>query len=57
MNLKKELVLLSDKLDRLGLQKDADIIDHLLQKIASEGAMKLLEGEDDSDDPEVAQKS
>jgi len=57
MNLKKELVLLSDKLDRLGLQKDADIIDHLLQKIASEGAMKLLEGEGDSDDPEVAQKS
>ena len=45
MNLKKELVLLSDKLDRLGLTKDADVIDHLLNKIASEGAMSLLDDE------------
>lgn len=45
MNLKKELVLLSDKLDRLGFAKDADVIDHLLNKIASEGAMSLLDDE------------
>ena len=51
MNLKKELVLLSDKLDRLGLTKDADVIDHLLNKIASEGAMSLL---DDKAEEEVA---
>lgn len=45
MNLKDRLILLSDKLDRLGLQKDADIIDDLLNKIASEGAIKILEEE------------
>lgn len=50
MNLKKELILLSDKLDRLGLSKDADVIDHLLNKIASEGALSLLDDEDDSED-------
>lgn len=45
MNLKDRLILLSDKLDRLGLQKDADVIDDLLNKIASEGAIKILEEE------------
>lgn len=51
MNLKKELVLLSDKLDRLGLTKDADVIDHLLNKIASEGAMSLLDDENEEETP------
>lgn len=51
MNLKDRLILLSDKLDRLGLTKDADVIDHLLNKIASEGAMSLL---DDEGEEEVA---
>ena len=50
MNLKDRLILLSDKLDRLGLQKDADVIDDLLNKIASEGALSLLDDEADSDD-------
>jgi len=52
MNLKDELILLSDKLDRLGLQKDADLIDNLLTKIASKGAMELLEEEHAADDGE-----
>jgi hypothetical protein len=57
MNLKKELILLSDKLDRLGLSKDADVIDHLLNKIASEGALSLLDDEDDSDDADDSKPS
>ncbi len=51
MNLKDKLILISDKLDRLGLQKDADVIDSLLTKIASKGIMELLE-ELPSDDEE-----
>ena len=31
MDLKKKLVLLSDRLDRLGMQKEADIIDLTLK--------------------------
>lgn len=57
MNLKKELILLSDKLDRLGLSKDADVIDHLLNKIASEGALSLLDDEADSDDADDSKSS
>lgn len=52
MNLKDRLILLSDKLDRLGLQKDADVIDDLLNKIASEGAIKILEEESEEDSQE-----
>lgn len=52
MNLKDRLILLSDKLDRLGLQKDADTIDSLLKKIASKGAMEFLEEELEADNKE-----
>jgi hypothetical protein len=31
MNIKAKLIVLSDKLDRLGLTKDADLIDFLLK--------------------------
>lgn len=50
MKLKDKLIILSDKLDRLGLQKDADIIDLLLKKVATSGAADLLDDEDLSDD-------
>jgi len=52
MNLKDKLILLSDKLDMLGLQKDADVIDDLLNKIASEGVIKILEEESEEDGQE-----
>ena len=56
MKLKDKLIILSDKLDRLGLQKDADIIDLLLKKVATSNASDLLDDEDLSDD-EKAGKS
>jgi len=43
MDLKKKLILLSDKLDRAGLTKEADLID-LTIKLATESEfVKLLE--------------
>ena len=53
MKLKDKLIILSDKLDRLGLQKDADVIDLLLKKVATSNAAELLEEEDLSDDEEA----
>lgn len=53
MNLKKELVLLSDKLDRLGLTKDADIIDLAIKVAIDNGVITIFEEEieEDADEP------
>ena len=52
MNLKAKLIILSDKLDKLGLLKDADIIDLLLKKSAEEKDIsKILNEEVDADEP------
>ena len=45
MNLKRELVLLSDKLDRLGLQRDADIIDLAIKVAHERGLIEIFEEE------------
>jgi len=46
MNLKAKLIILSDKLDKLGLIKDADTIDFLLKKSSEEkDVSKILEEE------------
>jgi hypothetical protein len=50
MNLKKELVRLSDKLDRLGLTKDADIIDLAIKTAIDNGVITIFEEELEADD-------
>lgn len=50
MNLKKELVILSDKLDRLGLTKDADIIDLAIKTAIDNGVITIFEEELEADD-------
>jgi hypothetical protein len=44
MNLKIELIWLADKLDRVGLSKEAGIIDLVIKKASSEGWLEDLEG-------------
>ena len=53
MNLKKELILLSDKLDRLGLSKDADTIDLAIKIAIDNGVITIFEEEieEDADEP------
>jgi hypothetical protein len=52
MNLKAKLIILSDKLDKLGLLKDADIIDLLLKKSSEEKDIsKILNEEVDNEEP------
>jgi len=52
MNLKKKLILLSDKLDRLGMSKEADVVD-LTIKIATEsGLIEQLENTSTDDEIE-----
>ena len=53
MDLKKKLVLLSDRLDRLGLSKEADIIDLTIKKAMDSEFIKELENtfvEEDEED-------
>lgn len=49
MNLKAKLIILSDKLDRLGLSKDADTIDKILVKLSSEALLGILNEEEEED--------
>ena len=53
MNLKAKLIILSDKLDRLGLSKHADPIATILVKLSSEALLGILneEEEEDQDTP------
>lgn len=57
MNLKKELVLLSDKLDRLGLTKDADIIDLAIKIATDSGVIAIFEEEVEESDDEPTEVS
>jgi hypothetical protein len=41
MNVLKELVLLADRLDRKGLNKEADFLDQVLQKMAAKKKVTL----------------
>tara|TARA_R110000772_G_scaffold181363_1_gene292669 strand:- start:235 stop:417 length:183 start_codon:yes stop_codon:yes gene_type:complete len=45
VDLKTQLIILSDKLDRLGLLKDANIIDSLLKTALDKGFLEDLEDE------------
>ena len=44
MNLKIELIWLADKLDRVGMNKEAGIIDLVIKKASIEGWLESLEG-------------
>lgn len=48
MNVLKELVLLADRLDRKGLNKEADFLDQVLQKMAAKKKEKPEEKEEKS---------
>ena len=51
MKLKAKLIILSDKLDRLGLLKDADVIDFLLKRSSEENDLaKVLEEDLESEE-------
>jgi len=54
MNLKKKLILLSDKLDRLGMSKEADVVDLTIKAAMESGLIKKLE--DTPVDDEVAEE-
>lgn len=43
MNLKKKLILLSDKLDRLGMRKEADVLDLTLKTAMEAGLLGPFE--------------
>lgn len=48
MNVLKELVLLADRLDRKGLNKEADFLDQVLQKMAAKKKVTLDKKEEKS---------